>query len=263
MIAEGIKELRALADEARRPTLVQVPGDPPHVKRMAMPDGTLQTLDLDPPYRRITIERLEDLISMGLEHFDQRVKQDGRLICFYDDHSVQLLFDSENGREHASVLLESSEEHLWFLQRLASPLLEVRDLRHALRVTLRACHDDPRLVEQVSSLAFDGRETAGQTIGRGQESMGRSVLQEVQQPANLPEETQHFNVRRWINPDLGVRWRVDCVLDPDMNARRWFLRPIADSWAAYLQSSLDVVGSRLRDVFEDKIPVYQGTWRAD
>lgn len=261
MIEEAITKLVTLADEARNPKILKVEGDPPNLRRIISPGGEVETIKLEPGYRTVHLQRIEDLVELGKKHFDPAVRGAGRMVCLYTHDAVELLFDSDNSRERACLRLEASDEHKFFDHSIESPLMSVQDLRHAMRITLRGCGIDKNLIEGVSRLAFDARDQQQVKIGRGAESMGKAITQEVQQPEELPDENQVFHLRRWINHDLNFRLPVCCVLDPDLASRRWFIQPIADSWARYEQDSLEVVGGRLHNAFEEIIPVYQGVWQ--
>ena len=74
-------------------------------------------------------------------------KDDKRILCFYARDQVQLIWDPSDGREHTTVPLVQTEEFKFFAERLKSPLIEVKDLRHALRVKLRKTYADAALVD--------------------------------------------------------------------------------------------------------------------
>lgn len=260
MIAEAIKQIESTVQASLRPKVMQLPGEPPHVLHIAMPNGALVRHEVTPHPRVVKLELLDDLIALGRNHFDDSVQSANRMMIVYNSLFVELVFDHSTCRERARLDLFVTSEHDFFSKRLNAPLIEVAELRAALRHDLRATYRGDRLVEQVSKLEFRDTDTGSVNVQRGRESLGRSIEQQVAEPEDLPDPFQEFYVRKYANADLDVRLPLQCALDPDTKTRRWFLKPLEDSWIEYEHKALDVIGQRLREAFADTgVRVYQGS----
>lgn len=261
MISEGIAAVKGLVEKAFDPKIVQVPGKPPHLIYLAGKDGALIANEIPSGARYIPLLTIEDLCAMANQHFDTAVREGKRLAIFYDSGSVDLIFDFANGRERAQVKLHTTDEYKFFEARAQSPLIEVKDFRQALRFTLRKCYADAKIIEQVSSLGATTIAGGKTTVARGAESFSKEVQQQVAEPDSLPDPYQTFSVRKYANPDLDVRAPIQFAIDPDLDTRRWFVKPLQDSMIAFDQGIVDIIGARIRQaVKEAGVPVYQGAY---
>ncbi len=262
MIEQGISKVEQLVKEGLKPVFTRIVGDPAHVAYLYDPKGNkMERVELTPGKRSLVLANVADLIALGKTHFDATVRESARMLCFYNDENVTLVWDHVNGRESAVVPLATTEEYDFFEKQRTSPLIEVAELRHWLRVKLRKTFSSPDLVEQVSKLAFVDQNTGQVAVNRGKESMGQSINQQVQEPDNLPDAFQTFTVRKYANPDMDIRFPVQCVLDPDTKTRRWYLQPTEDSWIDFDAAHAKVIGDQLRSAFKGTgVDVYEGTY---
>ena len=261
VIKEAMQQVQEMAQKALRPEIKHLPGDPPHVVHITKPDGTLERVELTPGYRDLIISRIDDLIAIGKAHFDDKIKTKQRLLITYNKDRVTLIFDHSTGHEKAFIPLISSEEYKFFCERRNQPLIDVNDLRMALRIDLRKTYKDAKLIDQISKLDFNNLDRSSTSAERGRESMGRSIEQQVATPEDLPDPYQVFSIRKYTNPDLDVRFDLQCALDPDVNSRRWFLKPIEDSFIEFDSKVADLIGNKLRTEFKDsEVTVYEGTY---
>lgn len=239
MLKEAIEKIQALANRAHKPTVLHWPGDPPHINRLIHGDGTIERIEADPPTRTLKLKSIADLTALATDHFDPEIRKapERQIVTFDTDSSyngvVRLWFDSKVMRETAYVMLEPTEEYSYFIQRKCTPLVEVPDLRDAMRFTIRRSFDNIRLIEQISKLDFENTDKGSVEAARGRASMSAAVHKQVQEPMNLPDEDQIFNVRRYANHDLDVRHRLDCVLEADPHTRRWRFQPTEDGLIAF------------------------------
>lgn len=259
MISEAIKTIQGLAQEAQTAKILPITGLPDHLYAVATPTGTIEIHELKPASRLVYLDLIDDLIAMGRKHFDDSINATGRMTCFYSETEVRLVFDHTRGREAAVVKLQPTSEYEFFLRRTNTPLIEVKDLRQALRVQLRKCYSDSALIDQVSSLAFTNTDQGSVTADRGKESLGRALLQQVEKPDQLPDPYQEFAVRKYGNSDLDVRYGLQCLLDPDTATRRWLLQPLEDSWIQFNADNMELIGNQLRNGFANtSVRVFQG-----
>lgn len=261
MIEQAMKFVQTLADSARKPHIVHVPDDPPHVSLLCMPDGTVQRLVAAPGARTVTLYRIEDLVSLANTHFDKDIDAAGKMAIFHDAHQAVLVFDTGTGRETAVVNLIESDESRFFGDRLKEPLVGVAELRRALRYVLPETQDptDIELLEkQVGCLGTEQRNAAEQVSRRDRESLGVSVTMAVAEKKDMPRPEQRFNVRPFHNPDLPARFPVDCLLDPEPTTNKWLLWPLRSSWWQFLGESTAYVRREIVGTLKKGIPVYTG-----
>lgn len=269
MIAEAIQHVEEQTRKALGVEVLNIPGAPAHVRYLRIGEK-LEKIELDPGPRTLVLETVADLIALANNHFDADVAagyeagvKGGRMVCVYDAQRVVLTWDHTNGRESAIVPLRASAEMVFFLDRVANPSIQPKDLREALRYVLTDTMDPTaleRLVKQVSNVVFQANEAGAVNLDRRGESMGATIARNVQMDAGLPDERQTFSVRPFRNPDLGARFPLTCILDPDHANRRFYLRPLENSLTALQQSAADFVGGLLRDGLKEAgVPVYQGS----
>jgi len=265
MIEEAMRWIRDITDAARKSNWVRRPGDPPHVIWLHDASGNVSRLETEPGYRTLSINRFSDLIDLVKNHFDTHVAEAQRMAIAYNSNSVSLIFDTQNGREQASIVLEPTDEKKFFEAREQNPLIEAKQLYALMRYELHKTHNDPKFLKQISSLSFVDHDAASQSRERGRESLGANIEKQVAGNVELPDELQSFSVRHYMNPELDIRLPLVCWLDPDPSTRRWFLRPQPESLAAAQQAIMDQVGHLLRDGLKDVpgVKIYQGLYSQD
>jgi len=241
---------RDIADEARKPGVLKIPGTPSHLQYIAMPGGELVEHFVKPPLRYIHVGRLDDLIALGKSPM-QGVKPDA-VMCVYTDTCVELIFDQQDGRERAYLPLRRTHEFDFFAERCQEPAIGVAELREAFEVKLRKTYRNTKLVEQISTLASTNRTDASHSVNYGKESLGASVLNEAKGgDAGFPDPYQEFSVRAYANADLDIRNELQCILKPNVKSVRWHLEPLEDSWLAMCDSILTTIRERLIAGFKD------------
>ncbi len=260
MIAEAIQRVRDIADQARKPLVIPIPGSPKHVVHYADADGQLQTLPVAPPLRDLRVHRLDDLIELGRTPIAGIAS--GGVLCVYTENYVQLVLDQTDGRERVTLPLEWTDEVQFFEARTNEPVIGVPELREALEVLLRPTYRDAKLIEQVSSLVVQQRGQGNISVGSGRESMGKSIEQEAAGGgAGLPDPYQEFMVRVYANPDLNIRQSLQCILKPVLQTMRWHLEPLADSWIDLHALTLEHIRQTLLKGFKDTpVRVVQGAF---
>lgn len=267
MIEEAIDRIKELADEARSPESLEIPGDRKSRVHVAMPGGELKIIEIEPGARTIQMQSIKELCQLATDHFDKRPNFADKMLITYNDSKVQLIFNTENGRERAHVALHSTEEMRFFGSITNGKTFDVKELRGILRYILAKTYTNTELVKQVSSLRVDTKGHRGSEAGRANESMSEAVERQVNESIQLPDENQTFNVRRWSNSELMQRFSINCILDPDVESNRWYLQPLEESYNAFCDDNLDLLGRLIKSNLEDSgnadtaaIPVIRGTF---
>lgn len=261
MIREAVQYLleQGRAEAGRR--VLRLEGDPPHITRWVDGEGEMQRIEVDPPPREVRLGRLADVVDLVKKHFDVQVSDEQAMAVFYGPEAVQVVFDTSTGREIAVLDLIPSAEDRTFRKFMVERKVPCLELRNLLRYELRECYRDERLEEQIAAINTANATGNFGTARRGVESLSATVLAESKVEGGLPAETQIFQVRRWANAELDVRYPVQVVLDPDAQTRSWIVHVLESSWSSYLQESLDTVGVTLRQKLEGTdVPIYQGSF---
>ena len=252
MIKEALEFLLDKGRNSRTPHLLDVPGDPTHIKRIIDADGKVQEITLDPGPRFINCKRLSDIIDLINANLD--FTKGPMFVCVCADR-VDLVLDTKNGRERARLELLHTEELSFFRNRIEEPRIDPRDLRTALRYKLRDTMDESSLaglIEQISKYNLNIVSQENVSVDRGGESLGRQVQSEANAPVGMPQEIQRFLIRPWANHDLESRYPIECILDPDSSSKRWILYPIESSLIRFYKGAVDDLFARIKDSVADK-----------
>ena len=258
MLQEAIAHVHELGKRGREPKFIDVPGAPPHHKYFVDKDGEVKEVRIPPGNRRMVVRRFDDLVKLAQSHFDDNVRNAGRTLVTYNAGGIWLTFNYENGREAAILPLKPTAEYLFFEGAMKEPYFEVDALRTTLRFDIRKTFQNNKLIEQVSKIVFEKNQSSGVELASGKESLGSSVLEQVDQTVDLPNVKQVFNVCRWWHPDFNFRMNLECVLEPEVRGRVWMLRPYTDAWAEFNIQTLKKVGEKLREKLEETVPVIEG-----
>ncbi len=264
MLKEAIDFVLQQGRSQIEPKPFDLPGDPAHVRYVRDKDGAIVRMDCEPGVRGLVLERIEDLLSLAVAHFDPEVADKKRMAVFYNTSRIDLVFDTSNGREHAVVHLPWTAEYRFFLARAKEPAISVQELRAALRFVLSETFRDDKLVEQVSKIDFSTFDRATMNLDRGKESLGAAIQRETSAPVGLPGERQTFNVRMFAVFDMTFRAPITCTIDPDLQGRRWQLIPNEASLIDFVEQQLTQLRQTLVTGLKDtKVPIYQGNFNQD
>jgi hypothetical protein len=61
----------------------------------------------------------------------------------------------------------------------------------------------------------------------------------------------------WDNPELDIRFPIECYLDPDPSSQRWICYPIRESIHEFEFKNLEVLASRIGKEAKG-VPIVQG-----
>lgn len=263
-LKEAIEHIELTKADALGVQVLPIPT--PEHKRWVRNGQVIEEVDVTPGLRRLHIDTIEDLYKLAILQHDNTSGIPSPQALFVSRSNVTLIFDVNNGRESASLRFKDSEEHKALHGFIESPLRSAGDLRANLRLILGETIPSEkleRLVKQVSQVVWRADDVGSVNLDRKGESLGASINRSIQSDAGLPDEMQMLNVRRFANMDIKLRTPVKCLLDPDHSARKWYFRPIEQSWADYQDAALLYVRDTLTGLLaenEVKIPVFLGAW---
>ncbi len=244
-------------------TKSRLPGHP-HETLVLHPAGDHEWLDDRPGDRYLQLHSIESLVSMVTAQ-----ESTIGMAVYIHPRQVRLMFNVDNGYEHATMSLMQTDEFAWLLARKDAPSVEMNGFCDYLRYVAGEDGAPPGLLEKVRRIDFsETTRTAAETQRTG-ESMGKTVTRAAQvvadddQPGTMgmPSERQVFSPRLWKNGDLDYRAPLEVILDPDMKRQGWLVVVPDVALEAFMFSSLTWLAKEISAMLADTtVPVYLGTW---
>lgn len=262
----GLQEAIAHVEKTKADALgVEVlPIPTPEHKRWVRVGQDIRQVDVSPGLRRIQILTIEDLVKQAVLLYDPSENAINRLGIFVTPRGVQLVFDIRDGRESAMLKFVDTREHELLSVAITESHFSPAQLRSMLRYELsETLHEDAlsKLAKQVGQVVFDTNTVNSTNLDRRGESLGASIQRQVQSDHGLPDETLWLDVRRYANSDITIRTKVKVLIDPDHANRRWFFRPVEQSWADYNDAAVLFVRDTMAKALAEAsiaIPVLMG-----
>jgi hypothetical protein len=262
MLADALKFLRDLGNEAARPVKLDVP-DPRQVHYLF--NGADHGFDLPVPPRQHAVATLDDLIALA-RRFAEAIPEDeadarrwsSTPVVWYGPDRVVLVIDDAGHRvERATFQLEHSDVFKKIQHLQKQELLVHRAFCRLLRIDLKTAIPAGELLDKVKAIEFQNGSIVKASSARGAESIGKSIKNEVADVGKIPEEVTLF-ARVYCNPletfEAGVRCAVD--IEPDHNALR--LVPLPDAVEEAVELAVAWIGRRLVEALGEDVPCYCG-----
>jgi hypothetical protein len=264
-----LKELlESILSKTQAATAVQridMPGQP--IDRPYVRVGEkLEKITLDPMPRRIIANSTESIAALAGKDFDFAPLAVGRRAIFVDHESVELIFDTTDGRDRATFRLAPSAEVLFLgdLTRRGGEITQ-EDLIDAFNFQLRDTLAEPdrlRLIGQINSLKWITNGAVTSAVGQGQNTLGVSVNKQVEMPSVPPTEVQVLSVKAWSTDDFHSSTQLKLHLSTDVNKRVFVFRAFPNSMNEFHDNALIILHSYVSDLVADlKIPVYRASFR--
>lgn len=226
MLAEFVKTLCSISDEAAGAKVVQIPGMPRHLQYVHYP-GQLDLKKIPVPaeprsYKSFT---LNDLIEAA-KHF---AGGEQPLVVFCGRGNVTAVLDEEEERrERLNFPLPKSHEFvkLEVCEARREPFAQKGFIK-LLRIDLAGAVDQG-LLASVRDLKFRKTEGGHAKVDTGKESMGLDIEREVMCSGALPpdETTLTLSVYRDL-PEGELKQQVKCAVDLDVSEMTFTLIPLA------------------------------------
>ena len=267
MIAEAIDKLRALVENANRPEVFRLPGQP--CGQVMIRQGNIVVKHyLDKPHPAITMETFESFVELVKAYkYDQDHERTPVVpfAVFHNLNEVVLQMDTVSGLGTADLPLMSSKEYQFFAARRTTPAVGMAEFRRVLRTVLNQSkppEEMERFIRIVSQVQYGSQEEDHTHLDRGRESMGATVAKTMESAIGMPDEHQIFVVRRYDTRDHYVQFPLTCLLDPMVSERQWSLAPLENSWCNYEGNVLAQTHERLVAALPG-VPIYEGQWSPD
>lgn len=254
MLKEALEEFKSQALATLSPQIVTFDPKQNLAYRNGAGEVILRPKDVS---RSHAIESLEDLAA-----FATRFEGDDMASFWFDDRGVVFVVDDSIREDRARLVLPKSPQWLAVVDLAKGKALSQRDLIQLLRTTFRDCLTKAgNIVDIIRQIRFKQSAEGTSDVQRGKSSIGKTIMQQVEGTADLPEYVT-LNVPFWANRVL-VYVDVECSLDADEATQHFKLVPIPGKIERATDFALDELESRLRSAIaadvETKFPVYRGS----
>lgn len=248
-IAEAIKFIADLAEQAKRPRTVRNDSEPAHVYWLQQPTG-LTRIEAAPPPIAHEFYSIESLAG-------HEAAKNGHSI-WYSRTGVTMLFNAER-RDQACIQFGVSPQLEKLCGMASAPArMDQKAILMFLRVDMAGCYPThPGLVHTLRAVKWIKKEEGSSATSQGKASLGRSIEAAVTGIDDIPDEL-YFDLP--VFAGYGYRAVVPCVLDATPDDQGFKIRPIAGSIEAAFCHAESMVGDDLRTALGDsKVPVFYGT----
>lgn len=257
MIMEALKYLIEQGKKLQEVRTHALPGDPPSIVRW-VEGGTLHTAPAIHPDFRARLATIADLVAFEQDRWKMTEGDEPHTYWV----SPLAVFLRLTTWEQAVVYPEPTDEWKFLADQRDNPLIAIADLRDFLRDFFRESHPDiDTLINQIKSIDIRNTTSAGATIDRGRESMGRQIEEACAPHMNLPPEIVTFSVRRFRNPDMPARFPVRVSIDPDTKTLSWRFKPNHQDMIDANEAAIDCLVAQIEHLQEPRdhhAPVYRG-----
>ena len=244
MLAEFIKSIVGLADQAKRPTVFRAEAEPAHVYLLLGPDGSVDYRHAEAAPRNHIAADLETVARWAL----RSVKDGEGVSVWYDRTGVTALLDDGTRRDKVTLPLQLSPQILT-LQELekSSARLKQKEFIKLLRVPLAGTLTrHPNLLKSVRSVEFRQAVNGNSDLQQGKSSIGRAIMSQLTGTENIPEEVT-LSVPVFLSVVVNP-FPIVCALDVDAACETFQLIPLPGEIEASIRSAESKLGAYLRDL---------------
>ena len=197
--AKAIEAIEKLVMKAQSVQLIDVPNQPDHIVTARLPDGTVEDWDLAPE----PIQAMLDFPSEVRDFLKDRwADPTFPYHIFINRGHVMAVKDIGTRRDRAVCNLDRTVPFAT-LEQEAKLLTQVEVIR-LLRITFNGClQSGSQILPMLRQLKFSATQAGGGSVQHGKESLGKSVLAELNSDGkDLPDEIWFtLNVyRNWLCP---------------------------------------------------------------
>ena len=259
MLAEGIKKIRDMADEAARPHILEIEGDPRRV--LIANQGKLTWHELPPPTIQAEVDTLDDLYN-AVAYFRGAQAASlptssfwvapGRIIGFPND---------DDPRDYVTLKLIRSEAFKMLSEFLPRQFSQA-ELVKFLKFELAGCVD-AAVIDIFRRLNFRHRNDSSSNVGASDESLGRSVENAVvSDVAEIPDRV-YVTTPVYTNKGLHGPLTLGLTVWTDSKNESFRVAPMPDTLTRAKAEVLELAAAELRERTKDveTAAVFLGTPR--
>lgn len=272
-LAEALKFTASQAERAAgaegKIEILPIPNDPHGEMLVVKPDGKYEMMSLTP------VPRNHALGSTGeVQGYVERITEAGDdrepSVWFSQSAIVVLDDDSVESRrlDRATVKLEFTPQFKKLVEIGGNVSKGQVPVNHRQREFIKLftrdlCDCLPTdillaLVKSLRAIDFEVSGTTTSNIGRGKESMGASIKEEIRSSAGPIPEMLVFNVPVFTDRDVNTKFNLRFLVEIDIKQQCFTLEAFAGEIDNAVQSAVESVGSVLRAAMGESVPVFCG-----
>lgn len=272
-LAEALKFTAEQAEKAIGATgkiaITMIPGDPCKDFIVVKPDGEYEIMEVSPEPRNhalMTTDQVAEYVGRITSADDGRKPS-----VWYDNAKVVVLDDDSPGSrrlDRATVKLIYSPQFKKLVEicgdiaKNTPPVpLRQREYIKLFQRDLRDClptDQSTALIKALRAIDFESTTNVGSNIGRGKESMGMSIKEEIKSSAGpIPEEIM-LSVPVYTDSSVHTVNQVRCLIEIDTKQMTFTLEAFAGDIDNAVSNAVDAVGAVLGSLLKDTVPIFCG-----
>lgn len=259
--AETLGKLETMAQAAvaaeKRVAVVPLPLEPAGTYLLVAADGSHRKVLADPPPRKHTLCSVDQVIPAV-----ERYKEFWQPSVWYSQAAVIVLLndDADFRMEDRAVCALTPSREFAALRGFASngQTLSQKQFVLALRTIFAEALGDQLdgLVRAIRSVTFANGSTGRSEVGRGRESVDRSVIAETKgNSEDIPQEVS-LDLRVFDDPALKARFRIRAAVEIEAQTSQFSLIPLGDGLEGVLDDQMQAIGELFSGL---DCPVFYGT----
>ena len=214
-------------------------------------NGVLIDRVVPPALRSHSVDSVADLIEAA-----KRWKDDP--VIWINEHGVVLVTDDKDRRESVTLPLVHSAIYNVVAKLATNGAIEQSVLVRYLRREFRKSPDAATLLAAVRKIKFKNYSDGFSTVEHGNESLGRTIENEVTGAADIPE-MMTVPCAVFSNPgESAIEFTIGMDLEIDAKNQKFVLKPMPDELEVAVASALSGIQSRIRGALDSKVPVFFG-----
>lgn len=199
-------------------------------------------------------------VAYDLETIVEFAKKSSSAAIWYSRKKLVAVIDDNDRKDIVTLAMTVSDE-LAKLQELqkSKPWFDQRAFLTLLRTvfTSDAMPMHTTLINDIRVVKFEAAQSGNSEIGRGKSSVGKSAMASVEGWDKLPEVVV-LEVPVFANRFTSQRASVKCALEINEQEQRFQLFPLPGSVDDAITNIEGDIGSTLREMVGDTVPVYYG-----
>lgn len=276
--AEELKFTASLAERAAsaagKVAIVEIPGCPQHSYLIVEENGIYSRCLPEPFPRNEYLDSVDQVPLRVNQLLTENIGTQIRLkpTVYYDENRITIVHnDAPDSRrlDRTNVVFYYAPQFQRLLDIAGGTTFErtpiatfrqreliklfTRDLAGAL-----PADESLRIVKALRALDFESNTSGTSNIGRGKESMGISIKEEVKSTAGTIPEMVTFVLP--VHTDAAVPGMavIRCLLEIDTKNQSFTLEALTGEFDKAIQDTVQSVGVYLRAALKDSVPIYCG-----
>lgn len=272
-MAEALRFTAELGEQASgaegKLAIVPIPNDPGRGFFLVKPNGDYEYEEFNPEPRNHalgTTDQVADYVGRILSYPQGRnpsVWYDNRCVVVLDDDST-----TSRRLDRATVKLTLTPQFKKLVEICgnistgAVPVaMRQREFIKLFQRDLRDClpaDQSTALIKALRAIDFESTTNVGSNIGRGKESMGMSIKEEIKSSAGpIPEEIM-LSVPVYTDSSVHTVNQVRCLIEIDTKQMTFTLEAFAGDIDNAVSNAVAAVGNVLGSLLKDTVPIFCG-----